>query len=392
MDAALTTEQQLVFDTACTFASSAMSTQGMRDLESSECGFDLDVWRRMAELGWVDCYVSPVDADASGGMLETALIVEACGRAALPTPIFSTVVEAGWLLGRLGSPDQRRLWLEPAAAGKSVLTTAILESSGELLAPPFETTLDTRNARRVLNGKKMFVRDAGAAERIICLAKSGSAEDAMTWVVVAPSARGVSISRMPASGGEQLFEVRFDNVEIDSSSLLGDIDGAQSSLRRLILRGACLKAAELLGLGYKALELTLAYAKQRIQFDKPIGSFQAVHHHCADMHLNWQATYLLVYKAAAAFGRTEDPVRDVALAKAKASEAMPALLRLAHQIHGTMGYYRDYPLELYYHRSMAAQVAYGDAHFHRARLAEMLREDVSRFRGDDLHELPIHSL
>ena len=392
MNVAFTPEQQLLFDTALGFARTSLSLAEIRQLEMTENGFDLDVWHKMVALGWSDLCLLGEEADRLGGIVEMALIVEACARAALPSPMFSTIIEAGWLLARNGSPHQREQWLKHAMNGNCVLTTAVLERDGELLTRPIETTLEQEHSTCIVRGKKLFVRDAALAKCLICLARSGPRAHETSWVLIPSATPGVRTKRMLASGGEPLFEVEFDSVEVGSDAIVGERGTAQASLRELMLRGACLKAAELLGLGHAALELTINYAKQRTQFARPIGSFQAVQHHCADMYLDWQATRLLVYQAAAALDRQSAPVREVAMAKAKASEAIPALTRLAHQIHGSLGYYRDYPLEIYYHRALAAQVAYGDAFFHRKLLADLLKQSPLRFRGDNAHELPIHSL
>ncbi len=150
-------------------------------------------------------------------------------------------------------------------------------------------------------------------------------------------------------------------------------------------RGACLKAAELLGIGQAALELTLEYAKTRVQFGNPLGRFQAVQHHCANMYRNLEACRLLIYQAATRLSAGQSAEREVAMAKAKTSEAVPVITQLAHQIHGAVGYYRKYPLGLYHDRALAAQAAYGIAWQHRRRLAQLLRQDPRGFRGSVQH-------
>lgn len=391
MDITLTADQELLYRTAVTFAQGALSHQRIRELETSDAGFDLDVWRQMAALGWAGALLSPAHGGSGLGLLEMALIVEACGRAALPSPLFSTAVEAGWLLEKGGPSSQRAAWLTRIATGQTIVTTAVLERAGGYQPTEIETWIDASPDGYRTRGTKLFVRDAEAAEAVICLARSGPEAEHLTWILVPTKARGVTIQRLPASGGEPLFEVVLDGVRVDPSAVVGEPGRAWPLARELMLRGACLKGAELVGIGQAALELTVDYAKKRVQFDRPIGSFQAVHHHCADMYRDWQACRLLVYQAAARMDQGRPCAREVSLAKAKTSEAIPALMGLAHQIHGSIAYYRDYPLELYYHRALAAQVAYGDASFHRRQLAGIFREDVSRFRGDNGHELPVHS-
>jgi alkylation response protein AidB-like acyl-CoA dehydrogenase len=191
---------------------------------------------------------------------------------------------------------------------------------------------------------------------------------------------------MPAAGGESLWNVEFDDAVVAADAIIQG-NAIAAAIARLEQRGAALKACELVGIGQAALDLTVAYAATRTQFGKPIGSFQAVQHHCADMQRDISITRLLARQACAALDESDQARREVSFAKAKASEAMPAVTRMAHQIHGAVAYYRDYPLELYYHRAIAAQAAFGDGLHHRRALAEMLESDMDSFRGDDRHDL-----
>jgi alkylation response protein AidB-like acyl-CoA dehydrogenase len=188
---------------------------------------------------------------------------------------------------------------------------------------------------------------------------------------------------MAAAGGEALWQVDFNNVHLPNSSLVGDRNAAWPHVQAMIQRSAALKAAELTGIGQAALDLTVSYARERIQFGRPIGSFQGVQHHCAEMSRDLTVTRLLARQAAARIESGRDARREVSIAKAKASEVIPALTRTAHQIHGAVGYYRDYPLELSYHRALAAAASYGTAADHRRALARLLREDPQAFRGDN---------
>jgi alkylation response protein AidB-like acyl-CoA dehydrogenase len=307
----------------------------------------------------------------------------------VPSPIYSTVVEAGLLLLDAGSPAQRERCLPRIAAG-AIMTTAITEPGGGLAPGEIRTRITPAGNGFTAHGTKLFVRDAGAAESIICLGRSGEGENDLTLVMVPRDAPGLKLRRLQAAGGEALWEAIFDGVTVDADAVVGEPGGAWPHVARLLLRGAALKSAELVGIGQASLDLTLSYAKTRVQFERPIGSFQGVQHHCAEMYRDLEVSRLLAWQAAASLGEGLAGDREVAMAKAKTSEAMPAVTRTAHQIHGAIAYYRDYPLELYYHRAIAAQAAYGDAGHHRRTLARLLREDLGRFRGDSSHDLPVH--
>jgi alkylation response protein AidB-like acyl-CoA dehydrogenase len=300
------------------------------------------------------------------------------------------VVEAGLLLLDAGTAAQRENWLPRIAAGNAIMTTAIMESGGGLAPNEIRTRITPSGNGFIVSGKKLFVRDAGVAEAIICLGRSGDRPTDLTLVVVPRDTPGLQLRRMRAAGGEAVWETSFDNVAVDADAVVGEPGGAWPHVARLLLRGAAFKSAELVGIGQASLDLALSYAKTRVQFGRPIGSFQGVHHHCAEMYRDLQVSRLLAWQASASLGEAMAGDRKVSMAKAKCSEAMPALTRTAHQIHGAIAYYRDYPLELYYHRAIAAQAAYGDAGHHRRVLSNLLSKDLERFRGEDRHELPVH--
>ena len=260
MDITIDDDQRLLRDTALAFAHKALTPARIRELETTEDGFDAKVWRQMAEMGWAGA-VFPEEYGGSGaGLLELALIVEALGQAAVPSPIYSTVVEAGLLLLDAGSPAQRERCLPRIAAG-AIMTTAITEPGGGLAPGEIRTRITPAGNGFTAHGTKLFVRDAGAAEGIICLGRSGEGENDLTLVMVPRDAPGLKLRRLQAAGGEALWEAIFDGVTVDADAVVGEPGGAWPHVARLLLRGAALKSAELVGIGQASLDLTLSYAK-----------------------------------------------------------------------------------------------------------------------------------
>jgi alkylation response protein AidB-like acyl-CoA dehydrogenase len=257
-----------------------------------------------------------------------------------------------------------------------------MEHSGSLAPEAITLSLSNNGESLCIDGTKLFVRDAGVAQAILCVARSGPAPNDLSLILVPADAPGLRRTRMAAAGGEALWQVHFDKVQLPASALIGQRGAVWPYVQSMIQRSAAMKAAELTGIGQAALDLTVAYARDRIQFGRPIGSFQGVQHHCAEMSRDLTVTRLLARQAAARIDSGRDAQREVSMAKAKASEAIPALTRTAHQIHGAVGYYRDYPLELSYHRAIAAAASYGTAADHRRALSRLLREDSLAFRGD----------
>jgi len=390
MDIAINDDQRMLQDTALSFAREAATPARIRELETSDHAFDPAVWKKMAEMGWAGAVFPEQYGGAEASLFDLALIVEALGQGAIPSPIYSTVAEAGLLLLEAGSEAQRERHLPRVAVGEAILTTAITEPGGGLAPGEITTRIVRQGNGFTVSGTKIFVRDAGAADAIICLGRFGEDANDLMLLIVPRDAAGLKLRRMTSAGGEALWEAVFEGVTVDADAVVGEPGAVWPHVARLQLRCAALKSAELVGIGQASLDLTLAYAKTRVQFDRPIGSFQAVHHHCAEMYRDIEVCRLLSWQAAAAMSEGAPGDREVAMAKAKTSEAIPAVTRLAQQIHGAIAYYRDYPLELYYHRAIAAQAAYGDAGHYRRSLARLLREDLGRFRGESPHELPVH--
>jgi len=389
MDISLNEDQLFLHETARDFAREAMTPARIRSLEGSEQGYDPAVWQQMVDMGWAGAFFPEEYGGAAIGKTELGLIIEALGQGAVPSPMFSTVIEAGMLLLDAGSRAQRETWLPRIASGSTLLTTAITEETGGLKPQEIKTRLVRSGNGFFIQGTKLFVRDAGTSEAMI-VAAAGDKPDDITLVMVQCDNPRLSMQLMHVAGGEALWQVTFDNVAVDADAIVGEVGGGWPHVERLQVRGAAFKAAELVGIGQASLDLTISYAQMRQQFGGPIGRFQAVHHHCAEMYRDLEICRMLSWQAAAALNDGGDGAREASIAKAKCSEAIMALTRVAHQIHGAIGYYRDYPLELFYHRAIAAQAAYGEAGHHRRLLSELLLKDPDTFRGDDRHDLPVH--
>ena len=202
MDISLNEDQQLLHETALTFARSAMTPARIRELEEADAGFDAAVWKQMVEMGWAGALFPEQYGGAEAGTVELALVIEALGQGAIPSPIFSTVIEAGLLLLDAGSAGQRDNWLTRIATGDAILTTAILEASGGLRPEEIRTRITPSGNGFTVSGTKLFVRDAGSAEVIICAGRTGEKPADLTLVAIPHDAPGLRLRRMRAAGGE----------------------------------------------------------------------------------------------------------------------------------------------------------------------------------------------
>jgi alkylation response protein AidB-like acyl-CoA dehydrogenase len=350
-------EQELLFENAVRL---------MRDEAARDAG-PLAIWRAMQRLGWIEGCMG----GAPSRFASACTLAEAHGAAGVQSPFVASAL-ALWLLEAIGRTPEAGLLTVPA-----------------VFAPPPSSGMAAARYRRdgaggTLSRCSFYVEHAADAGQLLVAAAFGGEPKQTAFMLLPVPAAGVRLLPLDTSGGRYQYAVRFDGAACGTPLATGVI--AQAAVDRLLLHGALLRAAELAGIGRAALELTLRYSKQRVQFGRPIASFQAVHHHFADMLRDLTAARLLVAQAADRLDAGLPVEREIRMAKAKASEAIPALLRTAHQLTGGAGFYRDYPLEGFYRRALDARASYGNALEHRRRLAALHRENPDALRHEDAHE------
>lgn len=377
MDITLTEEQQTLKKAAREFLQKECPKSLVRQLEQDERGFSTELWHRMAGMGWLGM-LFPESYGGSAlwksNLLNAAILVEEFGYAALPSPFLSTVAQSGLLILELGSEEQKRGFLPRIARGELIMALALTEPNARFDAAGVTIPATPEEGRYVISGTKLFVSDAHIADYLICVTRtrnSATPEEGITLFLVEPKSPGVKCTPLRTVADRQC-EVVFENVAVTQQSLLGDLHRGWEPLGKVMQKATTLKCAEMVGGAQAALDMTVEYAKRRVQFGKPIGSFQAVHHHLADMYRDIEVSRVLTYLAAWRLSEGLPAPKEVSLAKAKLSVAYPAITRMAHQIHGGVAFYTDYPLEIYYRKAAAAQVMFGDADHHRELIAQQL--------------------
>lgn len=377
MELVLREEQKILKQAVHSFVEKECPKSLVREMEADDRGYSLAMWEKMAELGWLGIlFPEEFGGFSDSPLFDATLMVEEFGWAALPSPFFSTVALGGLLVLEAGSPARKQEWLPGIAQGKRHLTVAVLEPPEcRMGAAGIATTAVATPNGFKLNGAKLSVPNAHIAETLVVAARSregGAAEDGISLFMV--DARNPNIVKNPlkTSAGDKLFEVTFRDVTIGKDSLLGRLHAGWPPLANILDKAAVLKAAEIVGACQAALESTIAYSKMRVQFGRPIGSFQAVHHHFANMYRNIELTRRLVYQAAWRVSHGLPSDKDIAMAKGKASSIAPEVAELAHRIHGGVGYFAEYDLEIYTRRLLGAVAAFGDARYHNERIARYL--------------------
>ena len=358
MQFGLTDTQQMLKHEARRFFPAECPISEVRRLMEIDGAYDEGLWRKIVEHGWTGIIFDEEHGGMGLGLVEMAVAAEEMGRALLPGPYFSTVFVAGNLLNAL---PQGRSRLKAICEGRARATLAMLEESA--CWEPDGVGMVLKNGR--LSGTKLLVPDAAAADLLLCVARSGS--EVLVAQVCSPADR-IRIRRMPSlDRTRQLYSVAFDEAPAE---VLARGEGAQAALDRAMDIATVALVAEMVGGMQRILELSVEYAKTRRQFGKPIGQFQSVQHQCADMLLLTESSRSAAYYAAWALNEgTADARTAVSVAKAYASEAYREVGNRGIQVHGGMGFTWENDIHLYYRRAKASEIAFGDAAFHRERIA-----------------------
>jgi alkylation response protein AidB-like acyl-CoA dehydrogenase len=372
MNYELNEDQRIIKESAHRFLAEACSTDFVREMMEDEKGFTPDLWQKMAELGWMGLPF-PEEVGGSGmSFLDLAIILTEMGYFCVPGPFFSTVVLGGLTVLEAGGDEQKERILSELAVGNRFLTLAWLEGGGTWSPEGITLRAESRNDRFHLSGTKLFVPDAHVADTIIVAARTGDAPQEISLLEVDAKSPGVGITLLDTLGGDKLCEVNFEKVEVPRANLLGEPGGAWPHLNNTLLKAAVGKAAEMDGASQKALEFAVDYVKERVQFSKLIGTFQAVQFHCANMLTYADTIHFITAHAAWKIAEGLPFEQEASMCKAWVSEAHRKLVGLSHQVLGGVGFMEEHDLQLYFRRAKAAELAFGDSGFHRERVAESM--------------------
>src|SRR5215471_5148433 len=357
MQFGLSESQKILKDNARKFFSVECPVADVRRLMETDTAYDAALWTKMAEQGFTGI-IFPEEFGGLGlGKVELILLMEEMGYALVPGPFFSTVVLAGSVLDACGSPEQKKKYLEPICNGQARATVALILDPG---AAPNSADGRVTIANGKLTGRKLFVPDAAIADFIAVVTSSGV-------FVVDAKAGGVKTALMNGMDRtRKLYSVEFNNAAGEK------LANATRWAQALDLATAAL-VAEMVGGMQRTIDITVQYAKTRKQFGKPIGSFQAVQHQCAEMYLQTESSRSAAYYAAWALQENApDAPVAVSIAKMYASDACRNVGNHGIQVHGGMGFTWENDLHLYYRRAKASETMLGDATHHRERIARLV--------------------
>ena len=378
MDFTYTEEQKMMKDAAHGFLKKVCpNVEWYLEMDKDEKGYTDELWQGMAELGWMGIAFPEKYGGIGGDFLDLVVLLEEMGYKAVPGPFFSTVILGGYTILEAGSEDQKQELLPKIATGELIMTMALTEP-GTTRFDPFlvETEAKENGDEYILNGTKLFVSDANVSDYMIVAARTAGnklSRDGITLFITDSKSAGIKMSLLKTVAGDKQCEVVFNDVKIPKANVIGMVNEGASAIEKTLQKAAVGKSAEMLGGCHRVMEISVAYAKLRVQFGKPIGMFQAVQHHCANMKMATEQSNFITYKAAWMIANDlEEAPKFAAIAKAWVSDAYKKVASIGHQILGGTGYIIEHEMPIYSRRAKAGEYAFGNPNYQRDLIATQI--------------------
>lgn len=378
MEVNLSEDQVQMADQARRFFENLMPMEYVRSMLEDPRGYTDPVWNKMAEMGWMGMCLPEAYGGLGLGLLDLSVVLEEMGRAVAPGPFFSTVLLAAEALLQAGTEEQKKLYLPLMASGTLLGSLALHEPGGGADPGYVQMAARPKAGGYTLSGTKLFVPDAHTAQILVCVARAGGVrrkKGGLALFVLKTETPGLTTTLLPTMDGtRKLCAVDFRRVRVEPSDMLGDLTNGQDTLERVLQKAAVGLSAECVGGAQKAMEIATEYAKVRVQFDQPIGSFQSIKHRCAQMFVDVESARSVLYWAAWAqdHGDPMEAVLSSSVAKVYCCEAYRNTCASAVQVLGGTGFSWEHDIHLHLKRAKANELALGDSIYHRERIVRLL--------------------
>jgi alkylation response protein AidB-like acyl-CoA dehydrogenase len=349
----------------------------VRQMEDDPKGFPDALWKQLGELGVAGVLIPEAYGGAGQSLLEAAIVYEELGRALAPTPHFPSCVMGAGVLLAAGSEEQKKAWLPRIASGEAILTPAWMEPHRGFGAIGVQLRAEPAGDGFVLHGEKRHVLFASSAARLVVLARTGSGERDVDLFLVDPQAGGVTLTQQRSLASDTQYDVRFEGVRLPAAARIGAAGSGWETWERAMHDGIVLLAAWAMGGAEKALEITVQYAKDRVQFDKPLGAFQAISHYLADAATAVDGGKTLVYEAAWARASGRDVTRLAPMAKLFACQTYRDVTAMCQQVWGGVGFTIEYDIQLYFRRAKQLQITWWDTRALEERVADSVLDPAA---------------
>lgn len=353
-------EQELLRQTVRDLLGRHCPLDVVRAMEDDPVGYPSGLWTQLGELDLVGLLLPEEYGGSAMSLVEGVALYEELGRALAPTPHFVSAVMSGGVLAAAGSEGQKEQWLRPIASGEAILTPAWLEPENGFSPRGVETRADAAGGGFRLNGLKRHVAFASAADRLVVLARTGDAADAVDHFLVDPAANGVALRQQLSISSDTQYEVALTDVVVGEDDRIGPAGSGWSTWQEVLEPALVLLGAQAVGGARYALEITTQYAKDRQQFDKPLGAFQALAHYLADAVTNLDGAEQLVHEAAWAGASGRSLTSLAPMAKLFACSTFRDITAMAQQLFGGIGFTLDFDIQLYFRRAKQQQLMWAN--------------------------------
>lgn len=355
-----TEEQDMLRDMVRGLLSQYSSNETVRELEDDPVGYSTELWTQLRDLDLLGLLLPSEYGGSEMSLLEGVILYEEFGRSLASTPHFvSCVLSAGAILSA-GSEDQKSEWLAKIARGEAILTPAWNEPDNSFAPRGVQIRAQESGDGFTLSGTKQHVYFASSADRLIVLARTGDSERDVDLFLVDPNADGVTLTQKHSISSDTQYRVDFDNVSVAAGDRIGAAGSGWDTWESVMETAMVLAAAQANGGCEYALDITVQYSKDREQFDKPLGAFQALSHYMADAKTALDGSKVLNYQAAWAHGKGEDLERLAPMTKLFATNGYRDTTAMAQQIFGGVGFTLEYEIQLYFRRAKQLQITWND--------------------------------
>jgi alkylation response protein AidB-like acyl-CoA dehydrogenase len=360
MDLDLNEEQEMLRSMVRGVCASYSNLETVRELEDDPTGFPPELWKQMAALDLIGLMIPAEYGGSEMSALEGAVVYTELGRALAPSPHFVSAVMAAGVLLRAGSDEQKQTWLPRIVSGDAIVTAAWLEPGNAFGPRGVELRATSEGDGFVLDGTKWHVPFARAATAMVVLARTGGADTDIDLFLVDPAAAGVTLEQQLTLGSDTQYQIGLTGVRVPASARIGAASSGWATWNDTMLDGVIMLAAQAVGGARYTLEITVQYAKDREQFDKPLGAFQAISHYLADAATTVDGAETLMYEAAwaRANGRSVDQLAP--MAKLFACKTFRDVTAMSQQVFGGVGFTVEYDVQLYFRRAKQQQISWWD--------------------------------
>ena len=382
MDILPSEEEQMLKNVDREFLETEISTAMVREMELDDLGYPPSLWKQMADLGWLGLALPEQYGGQGLPLTYLGLILQEAGRVLAPVPLHSTMV-AALTIAEAGSDQQKQDILPAVSDGRMVLTWAIAERDPRLIPEAMTLQATADGDGWILNGTKMFVDNFVVAQRCLVAARTAPASDSnqgISLFLVDTNGIGVDQTALTTLAKDKQSRVDFKNHRVDASALVGEFNRGWPIVEAMLDRATALLCCQMTGAARKDAEMAIEYAKNRVAFGRPIGSFQSVQHMLADMLLHVDGGEMLTFEALWKMDEGLLSSVEVSQAKAFCNEKCESVVRTSQVIHGGIGFMMEFDLHLWFRRVTSWTMRLGTTYDHRARIASALLDTPGRVR------------